>query len=91
MSQVRRHAWYSGSVQGVGFRYTTRRLAQSRQVTGFVRNLSDGRVEVVAEGPAAEVEEFLEAVASAMSRHIRDSRVSEEPAAGEFDRFGVAF
>jgi len=91
MGQVRRHVWYTGNVQGVGFRYTTRRLARLREVTGFVRNLPDGRVEVVAEGPAEEVAAFLEAVASAMSGFIRESQVVEEPATGAFDGFVVAF
>ena len=91
MSDVRRHAWYSGEVQGVGFRYATRRLAQERRVTGFVKNLSDGQVELVAEGPADEVEGLLSDVASAMSGCIRDARVVDEPPTGAFDRFGVAF
>ncbi len=45
----------SGRVQGVGFRYTAKGVAQRFAVTGFVRNLSDGRVELVVEGDAAEV------------------------------------
>ena len=55
MDTTRRHAWFRGTVQGVGFRFTTRRLADRRRVGGFVRNLPDGRVEVVVEGPEAEV------------------------------------
>ena len=91
MADARRHAYYSGSVQGVGFRYTTRRLAQGHDVSGFVRNLPDGRVEVVAEGPAAEVEAFLAALAQAMGGYIGASQVAEEPPTAEFDGFGVAF
>ncbi len=91
MTPIRRHVWYSGTVQGVGFRFTTRRLAGGRGVTGFVRNLSDGRVEVVAEGPAAEVDGFLADLGRAMGAYIRDVEVVEEPATGEFGGFGVAF
>ena len=91
METVRRHAWFSGTVQGVGFRFTTRRLARSRKVSGFVKNLSDGRVEMVAEGPAEEVKGFLSDVREAMASSIRDADIREEEPTGEFDGFGVAF
>ena len=60
---VRRAAYYTGRVQGVGFRYTTQRIAADYPVDGFVKNLPDGRVELVAEGPPAQVQAFLAAVA----------------------------
>jgi acylphosphatase len=88
---ARRHVYYSGTVQGVGFRYTARRLARGRGVTGLVRNLADGRVEVVAEGEGGAVSEFLAAVEQAMGSYIRDVETLEEPPTGEFDGFGVAF
>ena len=56
----RREVLYAGHVQGVGFRYTVQRLARGYSVTGFVRNLSDGRVELVVEGESGEVDGFLE-------------------------------
>jgi acylphosphatase len=55
---------YSGRVQGVGFRATVRHLARGYDVTGTVRNLPDGRVEMIAEGAKAEVEAFLEGIAT---------------------------
>ena len=91
MSAVRRHVWYSGMVQGVGFRFTTRRLAGRHDVTGFVKNLPDGRVEVVAEGPAEAVRGFLSDVREAMESYVHEVEADEEPATGEFDGFGVAF
>jgi acylphosphatase len=91
MADARRHAHFRGNVQGVGFRYTTRRIAQGYDVSGFVRNLPDGRVEVVAEGSAEEVEAFLSQVQRAMGGYIREARMAEEPPTGEFDGFGVAF
>ena len=62
MSKERRRVYYSGQVQGVGFRYTTHRLAQGFEVTGYVRNLDDGSVELLAEGEPAGLNRFLEAI-----------------------------
>ena len=63
---------YSGRVQGVGFRYTAREVACGYEVTGFVRNLPDGRVEMAAEGEEEEVKAFLDAIkASQLGSHIR--------------------
>lgn len=91
MATVRRHAWYGGTVQGVGFRFTTRRVADRRDVSGYVKNLADGRVEVVAEGPADDVEAFLSDVRRAMSAYIHEAQIVEEPPTGAFEGFGVAF
>jgi len=87
--QIRRKVLFSGDVQGVGFRYTTRSVAGGYDVTGYVRNLPDGRVEVVAEGSPEQVGSFLQAVEKAMSGYIRDRRDEESPARGEFAGFGV--
>jgi len=91
MHQVRRRASYRGTVQGVGFRYTTVRVAERHDVTGYVKNLPDGAVEVVAEGPAGSVEAFLADVREALSGHIRDAQVVVEPPSGRFAQFTVAF
>ena len=58
---------YSGRVQGVGFRWTARRIARHYSISGFVRNLSDGNVELVVAGAPGESNRFLEALADAMS------------------------
>ncbi len=55
--------YYDGRVQGVGFRFTTKQIASGYEVTGWVRNADDGRVEMLAAGEEQEVEDFLEAVA----------------------------
>jgi acylphosphatase len=78
MSTVRRRVYYSGRVQGVGSRFTTRRLAQDHTVGGYVRNLSDGRVEVLAEGDQAEVDAMLDAVRRQMHDHIREIDIVNE-------------
>lgn len=67
-----RHVFYEGRVQGVGFRWTTKNLARGYEVTGWVKNLPDGRVEMQAFGDADEVDAFLEAVEeSDLKGHIR--------------------
>ncbi|MCI0642761.1 MAG: acylphosphatase [Gemmataceae bacterium] len=69
---------YAGRVQGVGFRYTAQRVAQKFPVAGFVRNLSDGRVELVAQGEPEDVDRFLAAVDSAMAGYIESKTVQTE-------------
>jgi acylphosphatase len=65
MNRVRMTILYSGRVQGVGFRYGTRTVAHGFEVTGTVRNLPDGRVELVVEGTREELESFRSAIREA--------------------------
>ena len=70
--------FYEGRVQGVGFHYTARRIAAGFDVAGYVRNLADGRVELVASGEEEEVDGFLEALReSELAGHI-DGEVAAE-------------
>jgi acylphosphatase len=79
---VCKHVRYSGQVQGVGFRYTAHRLAEDFPVSGYVRNLPSGDVELVAEGEPADLDAFLAAVARRMAGYIRSGDVREVPPAG---------
>jgi len=88
---IRRTVLFSGRVQGVGFRFTTCDVAQRYAVTGFVRNLPDGRVEVVVEGETGEVERFVSAVRAEMAGHIKSVSEREGTATGEYSRFDVRF
>lgn len=83
--------FYSGQVQGVGFRYTVRSLAQGFQVTGYVRNLTDGRVQLVVEGEPSEVRSFLDAVQTEMASYIRDIQETKRSATGRFSTFEIRF
>ena len=60
--RVRAHLWISGTVQGVGFRFFAERAARRHGVSGFVRNLPDGRVEAAAEGEREAVDRFIAAL-----------------------------
>ncbi len=83
MPRVRRRVHFSGRVQGVGFRYTCQSLARGYEVAGYVRNLRDGRVELLAEGDPTELDRFLAAIQVEMSNYIVDTDVQTEPAPAE--------
>jgi acylphosphatase len=85
----RLHIYYSGRVQGVGFRFTAEAVARRFKVSGFAKNLGDGRVEVVAEGDEARLKGFMEGIHEMMKRHITDEKLSWEDATGEFRGFGI--
>jgi acylphosphatase len=85
----RREVFYRGRVQGVGFRYTTRHLADQFDVHGYVQNLPDGRVLVVAEGDSREIDLFLGAIMAHLGHYIVDVETRVMPASGEFRGFGI--
>ena len=90
MIRQRMQIFYSGRVQNVGFRYTVKTVATGFEITGTIRNLEDGRVELVAEGSKAELEEFQHAVQdSEVGRFIRDESVLWSDAKNEFRGFEI--
>jgi acylphosphatase len=81
---------YSGDVQGVGFRYTVKSVAAGFDVTGTVRNLPSGGVELTAEGAHAELEAFLRAIRdSGLEHFIRDEDVSWAEPRGDLRGFEI--
>ena len=75
-----RQVFYEGRVQGIGFRYRTRQIATGFDVTSWVRNLPDGRVELLAAGEEGEVTDFLQAIQeSELASFIRNHAVHEIP------------
>lgn len=89
--EKRLHAYYSGSVQGVGFRFTAERVAIGLGLKGWVRNLGDGRVEIELEGPEAALQEFLRKVDSVFREYIRDIDTKWGGAEGLFEGFDIRF
>ena len=82
--------FYSGNVQGVGFRYTAKTVATGFEVAGIVRNLSDGRVELIAEGAKDELEAFRQAIRDSGLQHfIQKEAVSWGDAQSEFRGFEI--
>ncbi|MBI3616388.1 MAG: acylphosphatase [Candidatus Omnitrophica bacterium] len=88
----RLHVLWTGRVQGVGFRFTAEEAALELGLTGWVRNLPDGRVEATVEGPEKALKSFLERVAAGpMKPHIQQTAVDWSAATGEFEEFRVRF
>jgi len=82
--------FYSGRVQGVGFRYTVKSVAAGFEITGIVRNLPDGRVELTAEGAREELEAFRAAIrGSELAGFMRDENVLWDNAQNEFHGFEI--
>jgi len=83
------HIIYSGMVQGVGFRYSVERIANSLDIYGWVRNAPDGMVELIAEGDEEGLVELIDKVKKAMGAYIRSSKVEWEKPQNEFDSFQI--
>lgn len=73
---VQGHIFYSGMVQGIGFRYTTHRIARSLHLLGWVRNLPDGRVEILAEGPRDAIDRLTDDLHDHFGSYIKEKKIS---------------
>lgn len=83
---VRYTVYFTGRVQGVGFRYTTVNIARRFHVAGYVQNLPDGRVKLAMEGQQDEMDALIEDIFDAMGRHIRQHTIERGDATGEFGK-----
>ncbi len=82
--------FYSGRVQGVGFRFTVKSVAAGFEVVGIIRNLIDGRVELVAEGAREELDAFRKTIGeSGLEHFIRNEEISWSEATSEFRGFDI--
>jgi len=91
MERQQRTIRFSGQVQGVGFRFTAKRLADSYDIAGCVRNLPDGRVEVVAEGSRDAIDTFLADLHHRMIGHIREMTQEAQAHCRQFAGFNIRF
>jgi acylphosphatase len=80
---------FTGHVQGVGFRYTAMQVAREFEVSGHVRNLADGRVQLEAEGTAKEVGDFVAAGEDRMHGYIRKVERTAEVRPAQFGGFAI--
>lgn len=82
---------FTGRVQGVGFRASTEHIAAGFAVTGYVRNLPDGRVELVAEGTTGELTDFVHKITARLGQYIRQQTQVTDAASGEWEEFSVRY
>ena len=85
------HIFYSGTVQGVGFRYTVQNYASQLDLKGWVKNLPDGRVEILVEGLKETVELLCQHVDEHFDGYIRDKEITFDESKGQFDGFKIEF
>ncbi len=88
----RYHLYVEGIVQGVGFRWYARRIGNYVGVSGWVKNLPDGRVEIIVEGEEVKIERFLKELKEGyLGENIRNIEKFEEEYKGEFKSFEIKF
>ncbi len=87
----RAHVYYSGNVQGIGFRFMAVDLATKHKVVGWVKNIPDDRVELIAEGKESAVLNFLAEIRRVLSRYIGEVKFNWEPATSQFKDFSIEF
>ncbi|MFH1458336.1 MAG: acylphosphatase [Candidatus Omnitrophota bacterium] len=85
------HVYYRGQVQGVGFRFMAKSIADNLGVNGWAKNLDDGRVEVEAEAEEDVLKDFLDRIRKHFSRTIQDTDIERKEATGKFKDFRIKF
>ncbi len=80
MDKVAKHTIFTGHVQGVGFRFTAQRIANRYQLTGFVRNVPDGSVEMLVQGLPEDIDNCIQDIKDSFAGYIREAQINEIPA-----------
>ena len=88
---IARHIIFTGRVQGVGFRFTARRAAQRRQLSGYVRNMPNGSVEMLAQGQVEEVDDCIQDIKEYFSGYIKEVKIEEMPFDSKYIDFQITF
>ena len=88
---IRAHILYSGRVQGVGFRFTVQRTAADLDLRGWVKNLPDGRVEILAEGDREKITQLCQNLEKYFQEYIKDKNIDFTPAQENYTDFDIAF
>ena len=82
---------FTGRVQGVGFRFTARRAAGRRQLTGYVRNLPDGTVEMLAQGRSEDIDDCIQDLKEYFAGYLKETSIEEIPPDPRYIDFKITF
>jgi len=88
---VAKHMIFIGRVQGVGFRFTAHRIAKRCQLTGFVRNLTDGTVEMLAQGQPEDINDCIRDIEESFAGYLRETKIEEVPLDPRYRNFKITF
>ncbi|MHC4558629.1 MAG: acylphosphatase [Planctomycetota bacterium] len=88
---VAKHIIFIGRVQGVGFRFTAHRMAHRHQLTGLVRNLRDGTVEMLVQGQPEDVDDCIRDIKEYFAGYIREAKIQEIPPNPQYTDFNITF
>lgn len=91
MEKTAKHIIFSGQVQGVGFRFTSQRIASRYQVTGMVRNLPDGTVELIIQGRPTEINNCIKDIQNTLKDYIQSKREEDIEPSDEYTDFRILF
>lgn len=91
MAITAKHVIFKGRVQGVGFRWTAHRIALGYDLTGYVRNLPDGTVEMLVQGDVKEIQGCLDEIDDSFGGYIRDTRISQVDPDTTYTEFRITF
>ncbi len=91
MNQTAKHIIFTGRVQGIGFRFTALDIANRYRLTGLVRNLPDGTVEMVTQGPSDNIADCIRDIKEAFEGYIRETKTEEIPPDPKYTNFKIAF
>ena len=89
VKMTRNEIYFSGNVQGVGFRFTSKQVSRNYDVTGTVENLADGRVKMVCEGDLAQIQAFIADVSQSTHGRVTDTEILDKRFTGEFKGFEI--
>ncbi len=82
---------FTGRVQGVGFRFTVRRAASRRLLNGFVRNVPDGTVEMLAQGRPEDIDDCIQDLKEYFAGYLKETRIEEVPSDPRYTDFKITF
>lgn len=91
MKRTAKHIIFIGQVQGVGFRFTALNIAKRYNLTGLVRNLLSGAVEMIAQGPSDDIDSCVRDINESFAGYISETKVQEADLNPEYRDFKITF